>query len=1161
MRRLLGKSFTWLVFLLTLTDCQKGSYLPGDQSDPSGRTPLISRGGYDRQSVDGGNVLRIRPAAALGCTDVALPPNTVVATYGIWAAAFSAGDDTTADSSWSLVGTSPLNTAGKVVNTIRCTSDRILIGSDRGLEWVSRKDLTSGTFASTIFNGNGVSAILPLDATHVLAGIQSTTGSSATAVVTCDVAALTCTGIGSGFTGSDSVAAFYRFPGGTILAGMAYSGVYRSTDSGQTWTAANAGLQFTSHVWSFVGSGSDVFTVAGGGVYKSTNDGQSWTKMTSGLPAGLIFPVALAGDGTTMFTALNSLLEDSPATIWKTSNGGASWQQVGTGLTAQFVNDLTTTATAVWAATNGGMFRSTDGGATWTPYNKGLENTAVYRVISSGGTLYAGTYFNSNGVFRSTDGGRTWLPANVLMANRRIRSLVALGSTVVASGETGVYRSTDGGVTFAASRSGLPSGASPYAMATGGGTIYAGLYPTGFAKSTDAGATWIPGTPPASSGYASALAASGNTVVAAVGGIVYRSLDGGATWAPGAVVVPADASYFVYSLSFSGSTLFAGLQGYGTPQTHGMAMSTDLGATWTRSQNGMPANVDVYDVQSSGGQLFAATGSGIYSSTDGGASWTSFYADLASTSILSIAPVGGMLHAGTYGRGLFSIASPVVARRMLPVVADVDTGSAHFTTDAAFTNTGTTTASLTVQYTASLGSGSGTVTETLAPGQQLLIPDVMAYLRAKGLPIPQGGAQLGTLVVTFSNLSDPMAAGVVARTTTPTLPPQPAGTAGLAYPSIDPAFGSMGKLRVYGLRQNARDRSNVAVYSTSDVPVTLKVTLFSGDGSGASSVLDAALTLPPWGWKQYTKALAGPGFSTGWAVIERLSASGSFGAYGVFNDFDTNDGSFVPSTIPEIPALFMDIPVIAETRDFESELVLTNASASPATFTLTFTESLASTAAAGGSERTPLLDAAPVQVTISPMTVQIFPGAVNWLRTMGATIPPKGTASFAGPLHIEVFGVPLTETSAGARTSTVSPAGGEFGQYVHGRLPGQQGFDSGYIYSLISDENNRSNLAVLNMATSAAGGPITLRAQFYDGDVGGTTPVGSMDFTLTPGQWKQMNDVPSQLGKRNLWASLKLISGTATWDVYVSRNDGRKPGQGTGDGSYLPLMTRYSYSF
>ncbi len=1157
-----------LLLLLILTDCgdSKWLYLPGDPYDPSGRTPLISRGGPDRQGVEGGNVLRIRPAAALGCSDVALPANTVVATYGVWAAALSAGDDTTADSSWYLVGTTPLNTAGKVVNTIRCTSSLILVGSDRGLEWVSRRDLTSGTFASTLFNGNGVSAILPLDATHVLAGIQNATGSSATAAVTCDLAAMTCAGIGSGFTGfggSDAVAAFYRFPGGTILAGMAYSGVYRSTDSGRTWTAANAGLTITSHVWSFVGSGSDVFTVAGGGIYKSTNDGQSWTKMTSGLPAGLIFPVALAGDGTTMFTALNSSSEDSPATIWKTTNGGASWQQVGTGLTAQYVNDLTTTAAAVWAATNAGMFRSTDGGITWTPYNKGLENTAVYRVVSSGGTLYAGTYANSNGVFRSADGGRTWLPANVLMANRRIRSLVALGSTVVASGETGVFRSTDGGVTFAASRSGLPSGANPYAMAASGGTIYAGLYPTGFAKSTDAGATWIPGTPPSTGGYISALAANGSTIAAAVNGIVYRSLDGGATWTPGAVVVPTDASYFVYSLSFSGSTLFAGLQGYGFVETHGLAMSTDFGATWTRPQNGIPVNVDVYDVQTSGAQLLAGTGRGIYASTDGGANWTSLYADLASTSVLSIAPVGGMLHAGTYGRGLFSIASPVVARRMLPVVADVDTGSEHFTTDAAFTNTGTTTASLTIQYTASLGSGSGTVTETLAPGQQLLVPDVMAYLRKKELAIPQGGSQLGTLVVTFSNLSDPMAAGVVARTTTPTLPPQPAGTAGLAYPSIDPALGSMGKLRVYGLRQSAHDRSNVAVYNTSDVPVTLRVTVFSGDGSGASGVLDAALTLPPWGWKQYTKALAGFGFSTGWAVVERVSTSGSFGAYGVFNDFDTNDGSYVPSTIPEIPALFMDIPVIAETPDFESELVLTNASASPATFTLTFTESLASAAAAGGGERTPLLEVVPTQIqtTINARSVEILPGAIDWLRTMGANIPSKGAASYAGPLHIEVSGAPLTETSAGARTAKASPAGGEFGQYMHGRLPGEEGFDSGYIYGLIADEINRSNMAVLNKARPGAGGSITLRASFYDGDVGGTMPVGSMDFTLAPGQWKQANDPLSQFGIRNGWVLLKLISGSAPFDAYGSRNDGRKSGQRTDDGSYLPLTTRYTYSF
>ena len=1163
MRRFLGLSCAAVSSLLVLFGCSKSSYLPGGPGDPSGRTPLISRGGLDRQGIEGGNVQRIRAAATLGCTDLGLPANAVVATYGVAAAALSPGDDATADPAWTLVGTTPLNTAGKIVNTVRCTSNAILVGSDKGLEWVSRKDLTSGTFASTLFNGNGVSAILPLDATHVLAGIQGAGGTVASGVILCDLAALTCSQPAAGFgafTSYDQVLTFTRLPSGTILAGTTSSGIYRSTDGGQNWTQVNSGI--TSAIWirSFVGSGPNVLVAAFNGIYESTNDGQSWTRTSNGLGTGSVFPVGLAGDGTTMITAISSVSEDVPATIWKTTNGAASWQQVGTGLTANTVSDVASTAGAFWAATNAGVFRSADGGATWTAINHGLENTAVYRVVSAGGMLYATTYANANGVFRSADSGATWQPANAPLNNRRLQALAVVGGSVVASGYSGVYRSTDGGATFAASRAGLPANASPIAMAASGGTIYAGLFPSGFAKSTDGGATWVLGTSPSSGGSISAIAANGSAVAAAAGNTVYRSTDGGATWAPGAALVPTDpANTFIFSLTFVGSTLYAGLQGFGYIETHGLAKSTDFGASWTRPQSGIPVNVDVYDVQSSGAQLLAATGRGIYVSTDGGASWTSLYADLASTAVLSLAPVGGMLHAGTYGRGLFSIASPAAARRMLPVVADVDTGSAHFTTDAALANTGTTTANLSIQYTASLGSGSGTVTDMLSPGQQLIVPDVMAYLRGKGLPIPQGGQQSGTLVVTFTNLSDPLAAGLVARTTAATSSPQPEGTAGLAYPSVDPGLGWTGKLRVYGLRQNGSDRSNVAIYNTSDVPVTLKVTVFSGDGSGASGLLDGAVTLSPWGWKQYTKALQGFGFATGWAEIERVSSSGSFGAYGVINDAGTNDGSYVSATLPQIPALFLDIPAIAETAAFESEVVLTNASASPATFTLTFTESLASGAAARDPGRTPLVLPSPVFVTIPARTVQIHPDAVDWLRTLGANVPPKGAANYAGSLHIDVSGAPLTETSAGARTSTPSAGGGEFGQYMPAQLPGAQAFDDGWIFGLRSDATNRSNLAVINDAASSAGGDVTIRASFFDGVAGGGTPVGQLDVNLSPGAWKQWGDVLSQFGIQGGYAHLQRISGSAPFDAYGSTNDGRKPGDRTGDGSYLPMMTRYSF--
>jgi hypothetical protein len=1137
--------------------CSKAdlNLLPQDSLQAS-RNMLTPHGGLDTQSIEGGNVATIKPASLAACGALGLSPDAAIVTANIAAAGVTPADPTQ-DSYWYLVGTTPFNTNGKIVNALACSGDTVVVASDQGLEWISKTDLTSGSFSTSgVLNGNAVWSLLGLDATHVLAGVQNTNNAAPSAVVTCDVPARSCTVAATGFASfasGDLVRVFHRFPGGTILAGLASTGIYRSTDGGKSFAAANTGLQGAFSVRGFVASGNDVYAAAVGGIYKSTNDGQTWTKTSNGLPSGTIFPSGLAGDGTTMYTAISSVAEDTPATFWKTANGGANWAPAGTGLTAMTVNDVAATPGTVWVATNAGVFRSTDGGATFSPFNKGLNNTNVYRVATNGATLFAGVFGNSNGVFRSADGGRTWQPSGAFMNNRRIRTVAAAGSTVVAGGESGTYRSTDGGATFAAARTGLSGSSNAYALAASGSTLYAGLFPSGFARSTDGGATWTMGTAP-STFLSSAIATDGTSVVVSAGGVVHRTLDGGATWSHGATIVPTDPTdTLAYSLSFASGALYACLQGFGFVETHGLARSTDLGATWTRP-TGFPTNVDVYDVQASGGLLYAGTGKGLYTSTDGGNTWSPVFPDLAATSVLSIVPQSGVLHLGTFGRGLFSIAQPAAVRRMLPIVLDVDNGSVHYTTDMALTNTGTTTANVTLLYTSSSGAGTGTATETLGPGRQLLVPDVLEYLRGKGLAIPRGGTQLGTLLATFTGLSEENTAFLTARTTAATSAPQPVGAAGLAYVSVDPVNGSTNSLRVFALRESANDRSNVAVYNTGDVPVTVRVAVSSGDGSGASTVLDGGLVLPPWGWTQYNRVLAGPGYATGWVTVTRVSAAGSFGAYGVLNDNKTNDGSFVPASRTEIPSAFLDVPVLVETPTFRSELVLSNASANTATFALTFTESLASGASVS-SGPAPLVAPPPVTVTVNAYTQMIVPEAVDWIRQRGGFALPKDAASYAGSLHIVVSGTDLNLTGAGSRSAAQSPAGGQFGFYSPANFPGQVGFDSGGLYGLRADANNRTNVAVMNRA--ASGGNVTIRASVYDGDTG--VLKGSLDYALAPGKWIQTNDILSGYGVTNGYVKLGRTAGNVPWDSYAVTNDGRSPGQRTGDSAFQPLVTRYSF--
>jgi hypothetical protein len=538
---------------------------------------------------------------------------------------------------------------------------------------------------------------------------------------------------------------------------------------------------------------------------------------------------------------------------------------------------------------------------------------------------------------------------------------------------------------------------------------------------------------------------------------------------------------------------------------------------------------------------FAATSKGLYGSVDGGATWFAVDRSLGTSPVLALAADATHLYVGTTSHGLVVYALPLQYQRLVPIVLDVDTGTAHYTSEVAVTNRNTTTATVTFQYTASLGSGSGTVTDTVAPGLQFVIPDVMAYLRQKGLAIPAGGSQAGTLLLTFGGITDGDAVAVTVRTTAATAPPLPVGRTGLAYSAIDPASGTDGSLYLYGLRSTGTDRANVAVFNTSATPVSVRVTAFSGAGDGHSQVIVASDPLPAWGWKQYNRVLDGTGFTNGWVRIDRVSGARTyFSAYAVINDNVTNDGSFVlpAGATPFLP--YANVPVVVETPAFSSEFVLANSGSATATFTLSYRESL------GGTQR------GTATVTLPPGTQLIQPNAIAWLRSLGIPIGPAGAASYAGSVHVEVDGVTADQTYAGARTASNAAGGGEFGLFSPAFTPGTEGEVEGWIYGLRADAGNRSNVAVSNTG-GTNDGTITLSIQAYDGDKGGVAAGPPAVVTLGPGQWQQLNDLLRPLGVANGWVKVTRTAGIANWIAYGVVNDGGQPGQGTGDGAYVPM--------
>ena len=501
-----------------------------------------------------------------------------------------------------------------------------------------------------------------------------------------------------------------------------------------------------------------------------------------------------------------------------------------------------------------------------------------------------------------------------------------------------------------------------------------------------------------------------------------------------------------------------------------------------------------------------------------------------------------------------------------------------FTSELTLTNRGTVSANLSLTYTAHIGGGSSVVSDILHPGEQKIIPNAIGYIKTGGGrirtfatfalsaidPIKSGGNrgatilatedQIGTLRVGFRGFSSSDVA-VTVRTTTPV----PEGRAGLAYPAI-PAETGFGDEAVYvcGLRQNEQDRSNLAFQNmgnSGDGAVTLRTTVFSGDVDGGGPRVLEDVTLAPGGFHQYSGLLERAGFTQGYARVERVEGTAPFYAYGVINDQANSDGSFV-SAVREgslAGAMGQTLPVIVETNVFTSELMVTNFSNVPKMVTFRFRAEAVQT-----PDKT-----AVVEWNFQPGQQVIVPNIVEMMRKIGTPgIGPSGQ-TFAGALFATVAEGDMSGIAIGARTSSPG-GGGRYGVFYNAVPYGEAFGNSAWVYGLQQNEENRSNLALVNTG-EVDGSPSVFQLDIYDGtpsvDLGSHRLTGTLANTVTglrveAGGWYQINSILAGYAPETTQGYVRItkISGNNPFLAYGVINDGGAPGQRSGDGAYLPAQ-------
>ncbi|HZK75369.1 MAG TPA: hypothetical protein VFD13_00535, partial [Candidatus Kapabacteria bacterium] len=161
-----------------------------------------------------------------------------------------------------------------------------------------------------------------------------------------------------------------------------------------------------------------------------------------------------AESGTKLFAGTDS-------GVYLTTNNGAIWKAINypSGLMGYEAKELASIGTNLVCNFDGpegwGVFRSTDGGANWTPSGSGLGRSFVIAFASLGTNLFAGTYLNlgagitSGGVSLSTDGGTNWMSRNLGLTLTDniiyVNALAVIGTNLFAGTNDGVFLSTDSG--------------------------------------------------------------------------------------------------------------------------------------------------------------------------------------------------------------------------------------------------------------------------------------------------------------------------------------------------------------------------------------------------------------------------------------------------------------------------------------------------------------------------------------------------------------------------------------------------------------------------------------------------------------------------------------------------------------------------------------------
>ena len=503
----------------------------------------------------------------------------------------------------------------------------------------------------------------------------------------------------------------------TLYAGFFGYGVLRSIDGGQNWQLLGNGLPDPQQYFvqrtllSMSRANPNVIFASlhvivadqydGAVVFKTTDGGQSWAQISTGnfnfcgsqCWYSHVIAVHPTNPNTVLLGGMADYIGETPAdfriqrVVVRSDNNGQNWTDLSpnTAPNKTLHPDMhaiafdPNNAQTIWVGNDGGIFRSTDGGATWTSRNTNLATLQFtgFAVDSRNDQIIQGGMQDNNKAF-TTNGGtnRAWTAAdvgdggfalidpfdsNLWYGTRFGKSFQRndLGANTVEQWPYKVegVNQQDGALFY------MPIAADPATS----GVFYLGTYR--LYRTANHGENWTPISPAlgGSRGFLSAITVAPSEAktiyVGTADGNIQVTRNGGGSWT-NTTKAPLPGR-FVSEIAVhptSATTAYAVYNGFNTytPTAPGHIFKTvDGGAKWLDLSANLP-DVPLLSIvldRNQGGTLYLGSDTGVFQSTDDGRSWVPFNNGLPNVAVVDLAlnSAGSTLFAATHGRSVFKV--------------------------------------------------------------------------------------------------------------------------------------------------------------------------------------------------------------------------------------------------------------------------------------------------------------------------------------------------------------------------------------------------------------------------------------------------------------------------------------------------------------------------